>query len=99
MRTMVLELACVDLIELLFQARLLTITTFSLVSTNTGAVSRSDGLHVSFRVVFFVFFCTRKRSHPCRTIRDASPSAKRRAPRSWIFVAPVVINCVLRDAA
>ena len=54
MRTMVLELACVDLIELLSQARLVTITTFSFVSTNTGAViSRSDGLHVSLRVVLF----------------------------------------------
>ena len=44
------------LLKLLFQARLVTITTFSFVSTNTGAViSRSDGLHVSFRVVFFFF--------------------------------------------
>ena len=57
MRTMVLEPACVDLIEPLSQARLVTITTFSFVSTNTGAViSLSDGLHVSSRVVIPFFF-------------------------------------------
>ena len=56
MRTMVLEPACVDLIEPLSQARLVTFTTFSFVSTNTGAViSLSDGLHVSSRVVIPFF--------------------------------------------
>ena len=52
MRTMVLEPACVDLIEPLSQVPLVTMTTFSFASTNTGAViSLSDGLYVSFRVV------------------------------------------------
>ena len=75
MRTMVLEPACVDSIETLSQARLVTITTFSFFSTNAKAViSLSDGLHVSFRVV--LFFCTRKRSCLGRTIPDACPFEK-----------------------
>ena len=72
MRTMVLEPVCVDLIEPLFQARVVTITTFSFFPINTGAViSISDGLHASFRVANCFSNCTRKRSCPGRTIPDA----------------------------